>query len=76
MQLPFYLLRMLGTCSQYMTVMTKKSGDFALSQTIMIIAYLPGKLNMRVDLDPRNFEEFRKLKDVNQQLNQQLKGVY
>ena len=43
---------------------------------IMIIAYLPGKLNMRVDLDPRNFEEFRKLKDVNQQLNQQLKGVY
>ena len=59
-----------------MTVMTKKSGDFALSQTIMIIAYLPGKLNMRVDLDPRNFVEFRKLKDVNQQLNQQLKGVY
>ena len=59
-----------------MTVMTKKSGYFALSQTIMIIAYLPGKLNMRVDWDPRNFEEFRKLKGVNQQLNQQLKGVY
>ena len=40
------------------TAMAKKICDFAISQTnIVIIGYLPGKLNVRVDWGSRNFED-------------------